>query len=93
MELLEASTQDQGYEKHVPVIEKEEDVVRVKIGSVEHPMEEEHYIEWVELIADGKRCRKFLNPGDKPEAVFPYAEAKELSAREYCNVHGLWQSS
>src|SRR6056297_534227 len=92
MELLKAATTDQGQEKHVPVIGKEEDSIRVKVGSVEHPMEEDHYIEWVELIADGKRCWKFLKPGDKPEAVFPYIEAKELKAREYCNVHGLWKT-
>lgn len=93
MELLEAKTKEEGLEeKHVPVIEKDGDKIKVKVGEVPHPMEEEHYIEWVELIADGKRCRKFLNPEDKPEVAFPYVGAKELSAREYCNVHGLWQT-
>lgn len=92
MELLEASTQDQGYEKHVPVIEKNGDTVKVKVGSVAHPMEESHYIEWVELIAGDKSYRKFLNPGDSPEVEFCNIDSNDLQAREYCNVHGLWKT-
>ncbi len=101
MELLAEKTEDQGKEKHVPVIEKTEKGYKVKIGSIPHPMEEAHYIEWIEIIADGKICRKFLKPGeasadakalaDKPEAEF-YIEAENVTAREYCNVHGLWKS-
>ncbi|MBN3036840.1 MAG: desulfoferrodoxin [Candidatus Diapherotrites archaeon] len=91
MQLLDEKTQDKGMEKHVPVIERSGDVVRVKVGSVPHPMEEAHYIEWVELVADGVVHRKFLKPGDAPEAEF-HVSARELSAREYCNVHGLWVS-
>ncbi len=64
--------------------------VKVKIGSVAHPMEEKHYIEWIEVIADGKAYRQFLNPGDAPWAVFSI-EATEVTAREHCNVHGLWK--
>ncbi|MDD5031934.1 MAG: desulfoferrodoxin [Patescibacteria group bacterium] len=78
-------------DKHVPVIEKVENGVKVKIGSVPHPMEEAHYIEWIEIIADGRSYKKFLKPGDKPEAEF-CVDAKEILAREYCNLHGLWQA-
>jgi superoxide reductase len=91
MELLDEKTVDEGKEKHVPVIEKTKTGVKVKVGSVPHPMEEKHFIEWIEIIADGKVCRKFLNPGDSPEAEFEI-EAVEIKAREYCNVHGLWKS-
>ncbi|MBU7030555.1 MAG: desulfoferrodoxin, partial [Theionarchaea archaeon] len=75
MELLEAKQEDVGKEKHVPVIEQKDGKLLVKVGSVPHPMEEKHYIEWVQVIADGKAYRKFLNPGEKPEAEF------EISAR------------
>lgn len=90
MKNLVAKTEDQGKEKHVPVIEKLEFGYRVKIGSVPHPMEEKHHIEWIELIADGKAFRQFLKPGQAPEAVFN-VDGKELTAREHCNVHGLWE--
>ncbi len=89
MTLLKANTTDASQEKHVPVIETIADGVRVKVGSAPHPMEEKHYIEWIELIVDGKSCRQFLKPGDAPEAVFKVEGAK-ISAREYCNLHGLW---
>ena len=91
MALQAENTVDAAREKHVPVIEKIEGGVRVKVGSVAHPMEEKHYIEWIELIADGKAYRQFLKPGGAPEATFRIA-AKQLSAREYCNLHGLWRS-
>ncbi len=91
MELLEENTVDAAKEKHVPVLEETENGYIVKVGSIPHPMEEKHYIEWVELIADGVSYRKFLKPGDKPEAEF-CVKAKEVSAREYCNIHGLWSS-
>jgi superoxide reductase len=91
MELLKEKTEDVGQEKHVPVIEKTEKGVKVKVGSVPHPMEENHYIQWIELIVDGISLRKFLKPGDKPEAEFGISGEK-LTAREYCNLHGLWKS-
>jgi superoxide reductase len=91
MKLMEENTVDAALEKHVPVIEKTEAGIKVKVGSVPHPMLEEHYIEWIELIADGRACRKFLNPGDAPEALFKI-EAQTITAREYCNLHGLWKS-
>jgi len=83
-------TVDAAKEKHVPVIEKIEGGYKVKVGEVAHPMEEKHYIEWVELIADGKAYRQFLNPGEKPEAVF-MVDAQNVTARELCNIHGLWK--
>lgn len=91
MELLAAKNKDTGFEKHVPVIEKEGTKVIVTIGSVSHPMEESHYIELIEIIADGKIYRQFLKPGDNPTAVFSI-EANNIKARGYCNVHGLWQT-
>jgi superoxide reductase len=90
MELLEEKTEDVGREKHVPVIEETEKGIRVKVGSVPHPMEEKHYIEWIEVIANGKVYRKFLKPGEKPEAEF--SVSGKVVAREYCNIHGLWKS-
>jgi len=91
MKLMVENTVDAAKEKHVPIVEKTANGYLVKVGSVAHPMEDKHYIEWIELIADGKACRQFLNPGDKPEAFFQ-VEAKEVYAREYCNLHGLWRS-
>ena len=90
MEKLVAKTADEGREKHVPVIEKIEGGIKVKVGSVPHPMEAEHYIEWIEVIADGRAYRQFLNPGDVPEAEFA-VEAGQVSARELCNKHGMWE--
>jgi len=91
MELLKERTEDLGQEKHVPVIERTETGIKIKVGSVLHPMEEKHYIEWIEIIADGRVYRKFLKPGDKPEAEFEI-KTKEIGAREYCNLHGLWKA-
>jgi len=88
---LVENTVDAAKEKHVPVIEKVEGGVKVKVGEVAHPMEEKHWIEWVEIIADGKAYRQFLNPGEAPEATFS-VEADQIIAREYCNLHGLWKA-
>lgn len=90
MELLDEKTADATTEKHVPVIEKIDGGYKIKVGSVPHPMQEEHYIEWIELLADGKAYRQFLSAGDAPEAIFN-VEANSVGAREYCNVHGLWK--
>lgn len=90
MEKLSAKTADAGMEKHVPVIEKIDTGYKVKIGGVPHPMEQEHYIEWIELLADGRAYRRFLSPGQAPEATFAI-DAAEVSAREHCNKHGLWE--
>ena len=91
MNLLTENSTDAATEKHVPVIEKVDGGVKVTVGSVAHPMEDKHYIEWIELIADGTAYRRFLNPGDTPEATFMIT-ADKVSAREYCNVHGLWKA-
>jgi superoxide reductase len=90
MQLLKENSKDAALEKHVPVIEKIDGGWRVKVGSVEHPMTPEHYIEWIELITDDKVMRKYLKPGEKPVADF-LTDATEVSAREYCNLHGLWK--
>jgi superoxide reductase len=91
MTLQTENTVDAAKEKHVPVIEKTDAGYKVKVGSVPHPMEEKHYIEWIELMADGKVCRRYLSPGDAPEAEF-CCIAKTVAAREYCNLHGLWKA-
>ncbi len=91
MVLLEEKTADTSTEKHVPFIKREDGKYVVVVGeNALHPMEEKHYIEWIELTVDGVVYKKFLNPGDEPKAVFEVPEGKEVSAREYCNVHGLW---
>ncbi len=90
MKLYKENTVDAAKEKHVPVVEKIPSGFKVKVGSVGHPMEEKHYIEWIEVIANGSTYRRFLKPGDSPEATFPI-DAKEVTAREYCNLHGLWR--
>lgn len=91
MELQKEKTQDVGNEKHVPVIEETATGIKVKVGSIPHPMEDKHYIEWIQLIANDQVCRKFLKPGEKPEAEFN-VKAVDVAAREYCNLHGLWKS-
>ena len=92
MELLKANSTDAAQEKHVPVISKTENGYKIVIGSVPHPMEEKHFIEWIELIADGISYKKFLNPGEVAEAEF-CVNAENITAREYCNLHGLWTTA
>ena len=91
MKLFVENTVDAAKEKHVPVIEKIDGGYKVKLGSVPHPMEEKHYIEWIELVAGSKVQRQFLKPGDAPEATFQ-TTAQNVSARAYCNLHGLWRA-
>ncbi len=91
MLLMEENTVDAAKEKHVPVIEKADHGIKVKVGSVPHPMEDKHYIEWIEVIADGKAYTQFLEPGQAPEATFCVGE-KNVTAREYCNLHGQWKA-
>lgn len=90
MKLNVENTVDAAKEKHVPVLEATSDGIRVKVGSVAHPMEEKHYIEWVELVVGEKTYREFLRPGQAPEVFFPVKEPGAF-AREYCNLHGLWK--
>ncbi len=91
MELQVEKSKDEGNEKHVPVIEKNDKGVIIKIGSEPHPMEEDHHIEWVEISTDKGSSKKPLKPGDKPELKFP-VKAEDVKSRIYCNVHGLWKS-
>ncbi len=91
MRLLKEGETDAATEKHVPVIEKVNGGYKVTVGSVEHPMQDDHFIEWIELIVDGKAYRQFLNPGEKPEAFFNI-DGDNVTAREYCNLHGLWKA-
>jgi superoxide reductase len=90
MKLFVANTVDAAKEKHVPVKEPSGAGLKVKVGSVAHPMEEKHYIEWIEIVSDGKAYRQFLKPGEAPEALFPVQG--EWTTREYCNLHGLWKA-
>ncbi len=92
MKLIVENTVDASKEKHVPIVEKTEGGFKVKVGSAPHPMEEKHYIEWIEVIADGKAYRQFLNPGDAPEAFFCCINPETVTVREYCNIHGLWKA-
>ena len=92
MTLQEEKTEDSAVEKHVPYVESAGDAVKVRIGeNVAHPMEEAHYIQWIELLVDGGAYRQFLKPGDAPEAEFNVT-GDNITAREYCNLHGLWRS-
>jgi superoxide reductase len=91
MKLVKENTVDASQEKHVPVIEQTEEGTIVKVGSIAHPMEEKHYIEWIEITIDGKDYRQFLSPGGSPEAFFPI-KGEKLTVREYCNMHGLWKA-
>lgn len=91
MTLQQENTVEASFEKHIPVIEKVEGGIKVKVGSEPHPMLEKHYIEWIQVIAGEKVCRKFLKPDEAPEAVFAI-EDDNVTAREYCNLHGLWKS-
>lgn len=91
MRLLKEGETDAATEKHVPVIEKTDGGIKVTVGSVAHPMQEDHFIEWIEVIVDGKAYRQFLNPGEKPEAFFN-VDGDNITAREYCNLHGLWKA-
>jgi superoxide reductase len=91
MTLQSENTVDAAKEKHVPVIEKTANGFKVTVGSTPHPMEESHYIQWIEVVADGKAYTQFLKPGGQPEAVFNL-DAASVTAREYCNKHGHWKA-
>lgn len=94
MQELKANTTDAAVEKHVPVIKKNGNSVEVKVGSVAHPMEEKHYIEWIALETKNSSQLKMLNPGEEPKAVFALTDGDEIvSAYAYCNLHGLWASN
>ncbi|OQX93779.1 MAG: desulfoferrodoxin [Rickettsiaceae bacterium 4572_127] len=85
-------TADSTLEKHVPIITEKDNGYEVIVGSILHPMIDAHYILWIDLIADGILHRKYLKPNDKPKAFFEIPKAKKVSAKEYCNLHGLWKT-
>jgi superoxide reductase len=91
MRLLGENTVDAAKEKHVPVVEQTAGGFLVKVGAVAHPMEEKHWIQWIEVLADDRLYRQHLKPGAKPEALFPI-QADKVTARAYCNLHGHWKS-
>ena len=91
MRLFKENSTDAAREKHVPVVEKAANGCKVKVGSVAHPMEEKHYIEWIEVLVGDRVCREYLKPGKAPEAAFCGEPGKGF-ARAYCNLHGLWRS-
>jgi len=91
MLLQEEHTSDELKEKHLPVASRDGDALKLRVGSVAHPMEDKHYIEWIQIISGDTVLRKFLSPGDEPEARFNTPEGR-VTAREYCNIHGLWRS-
>ncbi len=90
MILYQENTVDASVEKHIPVIEKTSDGIKVTVGSTAHPMINEHNIEWIEVIAGDKTCREFLKPDKLPEALFKIFDDK-VTARAYCNIHGIWK--
>lgn len=92
MELLVEKTADTGKEKHVPVVQQTSSGILIKVGSIPHPMEPKHYIEWIELVTEKAVYRKYFNPSDQPQAEFPVQEKSAFIAREHCNVHGLWRT-
>lgn len=95
MNLLDENTTDAAQEKHVPVVTRTENGFRVEVGSVAHPMEEKHYVQWIELVTPARTYRKYLNPGEAPVAEFCVGAEEasgEVYAREYCNLHGLWKA-
>lgn len=93
MGLMDERSEDQGLEKHVPVVRRDGSEVVVTVGDVLHPMDDDHFIEFIELIVDGNSYVRYLSPGDKPEVVFCIPEnAEDVYAREYCSLHGLWRS-
>ncbi|MBN1298732.1 MAG: desulfoferrodoxin [Actinobacteria bacterium] len=91
MKLYKENTVDAAVEKHVPVVNSTESGMDVMVGSVKHPMEESHFIEWIEVIKDGRSCRQFLKPGQDPAASFCIKDSGSVIVREYCNLHGLWK--
>lgn len=93
MTLLKENTTDAATEKHVPIIEETDTGVTVKVGTVPHPMAEEHFIEWIEILSGEKAYRQFLTPGDAPQASFDINIKDVKAAREYCNLHRLWKST
>lgn len=93
MKLLRENTTDAAVEKHVPVVEKTQEGLKVQVGSTLHPMQQDHWIEWIEMQVGGRSYFEFLSPGDQPIALFCIeAEPSSVTVREHCNLHGLWKA-
>lgn len=92
MKPMVENTVDASKEKHVPVVKRQAGGIEVCVGSVPHPMDEKHYIEWIEIEADGRVMRQYLKPGGTPTAFFAGVTAATVAVREYCNLHGLWKA-
>lgn len=92
MELLVAGSTDAATEKHVPVVAREGDKLTAHVGSVDHPMLQEHYIQWIAAAYEGSVAFKYLKPGDVPEATFEVPAGEHVTVYEYCNIHGLWKA-
>jgi len=90
MELMQSKTEDIGQEKHLPIIKKIENGIAVEVGSILHPMEEKHHIQWIEVIVDKLSCKKLLNSNDKPIAKFNL-KSEKMKVKAFCNIHGLWE--
>lgn len=93
MELQLEKNKEEGLEKHLPVVEKTDTGIKIKVGEIPHPMEEAHFIQWIEVNFNGQSYKKFLKPNDKPEAEFNFSvkDLSQIKVRQYCNLHGLWQ--
>lgn len=89
---LEAKTEDQGQEKHVPVVEETDSGIKVKVGSIEHPMEDKHYIKFIEILLKDRIIRKELKPGQAPEVKYCATKSDVIEVREFCSIHGLWKN-
>ena len=92
MEALVPNTVEASGEKHIPAVKVTGNVVEVNVGSVDHPMESVHWIEWVQLVTDKGSYRKWLNPGEAPNVKFLLGDEKPLAVYAYCNLHGLWKT-
>lgn len=93
MQLLVPNTVEASNEKHLPDVTVERNVVKVKVGSVEHPMVPEHFIPWIYMETKAGGQRKNLKPGDKPEVVFALQDDEAVAVYAYCNLHGLWKTA
>jgi len=89
---LEAKTEDQGREKHVPVVEETDSGIKVKVGSIKHPMEDKHYIKFIEILLKDRIIRKELKPGQAPEVKYCATKSDVMEVREFCSIHGLWKN-
>ena len=93
MQLLQAKTEDEGREKHVPLVIDQAHGVLVKVGDVPHPMVDKHFIQWIEIVTPQRVYREYLSPEQEPQAEFCVSLDQVVLVREYCNLHGLWETT